>query len=400
MYKNDNRLWSYSLTAALALLIPFNLLASLGMDIYLPVVPAMPANLGTSASVVQMTLSLYMIMLGVGQVLFGPISDRVGRRPVLVIGVGLFITATLGLAATSFAPAFVALRVVQAVGASAMLVAVFATIRDVYAEKPESGAIYSLMNAMLSFVPALGPIAGALIADALGWRWIFWLLALTTIAVAITVIPNWPETRTRQERTVTVGALDILKSRAFWAYTVAFGTAMGTFFVFFSTAPRVLIEMAGMSELGFSIVFATVAAVMIAASRFAPGFVARWENPGCVFRGLALIFSAALLLMLRQFGWPNSVALFIVPMWIGALGIVMIGAVTANGALSDFGDAAGTAVALHFCGQSVIVGLVGTAFIVLLGGSTAFPLVGYMAFMSVVAAVWVWTTLPRASLSG
>ena len=173
MYKNDNRLWSYSLTAALALLIPFNLLASLGMDIYLPVVPAMPAILGTSASVVPMTLSLYMIMLGVGQVLFGPISDRIGRRPVLVIGVGLFIAATLGLAATSFAPAFVALRVVQAVGASAMLVAVFATIRDVYAEKPESGAIYSLMNAMLSFVPALGPIAGALIADAMGWRWIF-----------------------------------------------------------------------------------------------------------------------------------------------------------------------------------------------------------------------------------
>ena len=400
MSKNNKRLWSYSLTAALALLIPFNLLASLGMDIYLPIVPAMPAILGTSASVVQMTLTLYMIMLGVGQVLFGPVSDRIGRRPVLVIGVVLFIAATLGLAATSSASTFLTLRVVQAFGASAMLVAVFATIRDVYAEKPESGAIYSLMNAMLSFVPALGPIAGALIAEALGWRWIFWLLALTTGAVAILVIPNWPETHIRRERTVTVGALDILKSRAFWAYTVAFGTAMGTFFVFFSTAPRVLIEQAGMSELGFSIVFATVAAVMIAASRFTPGFVAKWGTAGCVFRGLMLIFSAALLLMLRQFGWSNSVVLFIAPMWIGALGIVMIGSVTANGALRDFGDAAGIAVALHFCGQSVIVGLVGTAFIVMLGGSTAFPLVGYMAFMSVVAAVWVRATLPRSSLSG
>lgn len=400
MSKNNKRLWSYSLTAALALLIPFNLLASLGMDIYLPIVPAMPAILGTSASVVQMTLTLYMIMLGVGQVLFGPVSDRIGRRPVLVIGVVLLIAATLGLAATSSASTFLTLRVVQAFGASAMLVAVFATIRDVYAEKPESGAIYSLMNAMLSFVPALGPIAGALIAEALGWRWIFWLLALTTGAVAILVIPNWPETHIRRERTVTVGALDILKSRAFWAYTVAFGTAMGTFFVFFSTAPRVLIEQAGMSELGFSIVFATVAAVMIAASRFTPGFVAKWGTAGCVFRGLMLIFSAALLLMLRQFGWSNSVVLFIAPMWIGALGIVMIGSVTANGALRDFGDAAGIAVALHFCGQSVIVGLVGTAFIVMLGGSTAFPLVGYMAFMSVVAAVWVRTTLPRSSLSG
>lgn len=101
----------------------------------------MPAILGTSASVVQMTLTLYMIMLGVGQVLFGPVSDRIGRRPVLVIGVVLFIAATLGLAATSSASTFLTLRVVQAFGASAMLVAVFATIRDVYAFR--SGKKYS-----------------------------------------------------------------------------------------------------------------------------------------------------------------------------------------------------------------------------------------------------------------
>ncbi|WP_415289365.1 MFS transporter [Brevundimonas sp. S1H14] len=127
------RLWTYSLPVALLLLAPFNILASLGMDIYLPVVPAMPGILGTSSEVVQLTLTLYMIMLGVGQVVFGPLSDRLGRRPVLILGAIIFVITSFALAGTSSAGLFVLLRLVQAIGASAMLVALFATIRDVYA---------------------------------------------------------------------------------------------------------------------------------------------------------------------------------------------------------------------------------------------------------------------------
>ena len=167
------RLWTYSLPVALALLAPFNLLASLGMDIYLPVVPSMPGILGTTPGVVQLTLTLYMIVLGVGQLLFGPLSDRIGRRPVLMCGALLFAGASFALAWAETAWPFLALRLVQAIGASAMLVALFATIRDVYAERPESTVIYSLMNAMLAFVPALGPIAAALNAGRFVWRGIF-----------------------------------------------------------------------------------------------------------------------------------------------------------------------------------------------------------------------------------
>lgn len=384
MPNRNPRLWSYSLPVALALLAPFNILASLGMDIYLPVVPAMPAILGTTPATIQLTLTLYMIMLGVGQVVFGPLSDRWGRRPVLLGGALLFTGTSLALAATSTAGLFLALRVAQAAGASAMLVALFATVRDVYAGRPESAVVYSLLNAMLACVPAFGPIVGALIAENLGWRAIFVGLAAPAVIMLVWSFAGWHETRPRDEGMRGVSFAPMLRSLPFWAYTLAFGTAMGTFFVFFSTAPRVLIEKAGYSEFGFSLAFATVAFIMMATARFAAHFVERWGIAGSVMRGMATMLLGAFLLLAGALFLPPSFLSFILPMWLMAVGIVFTTSVTANGALEDFGDMAGTAVALHFCIQSLIVGLVGTAFVVALDGATAMPLIAYVTVMAVV----------------
>lgn len=374
--------WTYSLPSALLLMAPFDILASLAMDIYLPVVPTMPAALQTSPAVIQLTLSLYMIVLGLGQIIFGPISDRMGRRPVLIGGALLFAAASFLLAGTSVANAFVILRVLQAVGASAILVATFATVRDVYAQRPEGAVIYGLFSSMLAFVPALGPVAGALIADNLGWRAIFVTLGILAVAATLNAWPRWHETRPSTGGNLRVAFRPILSSLPFWTYTLAFSAAIGAFFVFFSTAPRVLIDRAGFSQVGFSVAFATAALVMIVTTRFVKVFAAQWGIAGSVARGMAMLLLGAALLAAGQLFASPSFVTFVLPMWVIAMGIVLTVSVTANGALQEFGDVAGTAVALYFCIQSLVVGIVGTLFVILFDGDTAWPLVAYCTALS------------------
>lgn len=371
--------WAYTLPVALLLMAPFDILASLAMDIYLPVVPTMPLSLNTTPSVIQLSLSLYMVSLGVGQVIFGPLSDRIGRRPILLAGGVMFVVGSLGAAWSSTAMAFIAFRLLQAVGASAALVATFATVRDVYAGRAEGAVVYGLFSSVLAFVPALGPVAGALIGEYLGWRAIFLALAALAMPALLVAVLKWHETRPRHDAQTCRSVVPIFSSPAFWIYTIAYSAGMGTFFVFFSTAPRVLIDQAKYSQIQFSLAFSTVAVVMIVTTRFAKSFFAKWGTTGCVARGMAALICGAVLLGGGDLLGTPSFMTFILPMWVMAIGIVLTVSVTANGALAEFDAIAGTAVAFYFCIQSVIVGVVGTLAVTLLNGDTAWPLACYAA---------------------
>ncbi|MBD2813251.1 CmlA/FloR family chloramphenicol efflux MFS transporter [Xenorhabdus sp. Flor] len=375
--------WRYSLTATILLLSPFDLLASLGMDMYLPVVPLMADVLGAGTGTIQLTLTVYLVLIGAGQLLFGPLSDRFGRRPVLLSGGITYIVASFGLAITSSPEVFLGLRVIQACGASACLVAIFAAVRDIYSGRKESNIIYGLLSSMLAMVPAVGPLLGALVNTWLGWRAIFGLLGCAMAVAVITAWKRYPETRQKRAAGLQWSQrLLPVKRLNFWLYTLCYSAGMGSFFVFLSTAPWVMTGRQGLSQLTFSLLFATVAIVMMVTSRIVGGSIVRWGRLNMLRAGMCCLVAGALLLAVGELLMPESVLGFIAPMWLIGVGISTGVSVAPNGALRGFDHIAGTVTALYFCLGGLLLGMVGTFTITLLSNQTSWPIITYCLIMA------------------
>ncbi|MFS4722439.1 CmlA family chloramphenicol efflux MFS transporter [Klebsiella pneumoniae] len=377
--------WRYSLAATVLLLSPFDLLASLGMDMYLPAVPFMPNALGTTASTIQLTLTTYLVMIGAGQLLFGPLSDRLGRRPVLLGGGLAYVVASMGLALTSSAEVFLGLRILQACGASACLVSTFATVRDIYAGREESNVIYGILGSMLAMVPAVGPLLGALVDMWLGWRAIFAFLGLGMIAASAAAWRFWPETRVQRVAGLQWSQLLLpVKCLNFWLYTLCYAAGMGSFFVFFSIAPGLMMGRQGVSQLGFSLLFATVAIAMVFTARFMGRVIPKWGSPSVLRMGMGCLIAGAVLLAITEIWASQSVLGFIAPMWLVGIGVATAVSVSPNGALRGFDHVAGTVTAVYFCLGGVLLGSIGTLIISLLPRNTAWPVVVYCLTLATV----------------
>ncbi|MFE8603659.1 Bcr/CflA family multidrug efflux MFS transporter [Archangium violaceum] len=324
--------------------------APLSIDMYLPSLPTIQAELGTSASQVQLTLAAFMAGLGLGQFMYGPLSDRFGRRKPLLAGIVLYILAS---AACAFAPSvewLIALRFLQAVGGAAGAVIARAIVRDLYSGR-EIARVLSLLMLIMGAAPILAPLLGGQVLSIAGWRAIFGVLTvLGTVALvlALVAIPG-TSSHSRQpgaSSSLAANLRVLFTDRRFLTATFAGGFAQSGMFAYISGAPFVFMEVLHVSPERFAWLFAANALGYICVGQLNRRLLVR-RSPEriAVSATLFMVLMGIVLLVLAVSGlgrvYTLAPALFL---FIGSLGFVMPNAAAL--AMEEHGARAGVASAV------------------------------------------------------
>ncbi len=228
--------------------------AALNMNIVLPALPALAAHYGASYGVVALSISAYLALTAVLQLLMGPLSDRFGRRPVILVSLAIFLAATVGCIFAPTVQSFLFFRLLQAAVASGIALS-RAIVRDmVPADSAASQIGYVTMG--MSLMPMIGPMIGGALVETMGWRAVFGVSLVMGAAVAVLAFADLGETN--RHRSSSFGAQfraypELARSKRFWGYAFTAATASGAFFAFLGGGPWVATEVLGMSptELGF-----------------------------------------------------------------------------------------------------------------------------------------------------
>lgn len=336
------------------------------IDMYLPALPTIGQALGASPGAVQASLIVFFLALGLGQVIYGPVSDMVGRKPPLYFGLVLFGIGSIGCALAPTVESLIALRFVQGLGACAGMVVPRAVVRDLHTGT-DAARLMSLLMLVFSVSPILAPLAGSLLIDWAGWRAVFWAVAGTAVFALVLLRTGLPETRSPEERAASTvrGAVRayglLLRDRHFLGLSLIGGFGIASFFAYLANSSFVLIDHYGLTPRQYSIAFAANAASFIGVSQLTGRLGKRFGLVPMVMASViayAAVMATALALQLAGFAsmWLMLALLFV---GYGFLGLVVPATMVLS--MDDHGAIAGTASALggtlHFVAGIAVMGL-------------------------------------------
>lgn len=385
------RLFDRSTPPHLATLILLAGLSALSMNIFLPSLPGMAVWFGVPYATMQLSVPLYLALSGALQIVVGPLSDRFGRRPVLLWSIGIFLIATVGTILAPTAEAFLVCRMVQAVIATGIVLG-RAIVRDLVSGDRATSMIGYVTMAM-SIIPMVGPVIGGALDASFGWQTNFGLLLVLGGGIlALVWIDLGETTKARQSSMRAQFRLYpvLLRSGRFWGYAIAAAAASGAFFSYLGGAPFIGAEVFGMSSAEVGVFFA-IPAVGYAVGNFVSGrFSVRFGSKRIILAGaLILCIGLGVLVLLSLAGLTTPVVFFGLISCVGlGNGMALPGA--NSGMMSVRPDLAGTASGL---GGVISIGG-GAAFAAIAGGlltpgSSELPLLLLMLASSVVSVVAV-----------
>jgi len=379
--------------------VTLGLLSAIGpfaIDMYLPALPAIGRSLAADSGAVQMSLTVFFIAVSLGQSFYGPLSDMIGRKAPLYLGLILFSIASVGCALAPTIGVLIAFRFLQGIGACAGMVIPRAIVRDLHTGI-DAARLMSLLMLVFSISPILAPLTGSFIIQLAGWRTVFWVVLVAAI-VGCAILGTLRETRPPAERAkssvrraVTAYGV-LLRDRHFLGLAFIGATGISSFFVYLSNSPFVLIEHYHLSPRLYSVCFSVNAASFFAVAQLTGWLGARYGLRRIV-RSAVIVYAAVMLSLLALFASGVDRLDVLLPLLFigfGCLGLVI--PTTAVLALEEHGEIAGTASALmgtvQFVTGAVIMLIVG-AFL----NGTALPMVAGIAGCAALALALAQGTL-------
>jgi MFS transporter, DHA1 family, multidrug resistance protein len=358
----------------------------LSIDMYLPGLPRMTDDLGTSASTGQLTLTTCVLGLAFGQVLAGPMSDRLGRRKPLLIGLAAYSAASVACALAPTIWALIPLRLLQGFAGAAGIVIARAIVRDLYTGEA-AAKMFSLLMLVMGAAPVFAPIVGGQLLQVTTWRGIFVVLAALG-AILLTSSALWIEDTLPVERRHSGGLSSVLttfgrllRDRTFYPYALSFGLAFGAMFTYISGSPFVLEKIYGISPQVFSLVFAVNSASLVAATQVVHRVVERVGSPR-ILRGGLLLTAAAGASLLPVVLAHGRLGFVLICLCVLVTGIGFQVPTSTALALAEQGWAAGSASALLGLGQFLLAALV-APLAGIAGQHTAVPMALLIATLSI-----------------
>jgi MFS transporter, DHA1 family, multidrug resistance protein len=374
-------------------------LAPLSIDMYLPSFSAIADDFAATAAQVQLTLSIYILGFTLGQLVYGPLSDRYGRRPILIIGITIYVAMTVLCATASDVESLTVYRFFQAIGGGAGTVLSRAIIRDRY-DGVMMAKVMSLMLTIILFAPMIAPVIGGYVLIWLGWRAVFWTLVAAGLLAICVVIFGIKESLPVERRAapgvrpILRGYVTVLGNRDALGYILAGGVTFGALFAFLSGAPFVFIEFYGVAPEHLGFIFTLNVLGVMAGGWLNSRLVTTRGIRDMMTMGVWLLFAGAIILF-------ALIATDIFGLWGAILGIVfftlplnLINANAAAGALEYFPHNAGTASAVvgavrYGCGaiSGVCVGL--------LHDGSAMPMAWVILACSAISVFFLMTMIRR-----
>lgn len=368
------------LTALLGMLTA---IGPLSTDMYLPSLPSIQRHFGASASAVQWTLSAYLIGFAIGQIFYGPLADRKGRKPVMLVGLMLYGVANF---VSAFAPnleTLIGARFLQGIGAAGPMVIARAIVRDLY-EGREAGQQLARMGTIMGIVPAIAPILGAALEVTLGWRANFLGVVLLTIGLAATVIIRLPETL-RQPlslpfslQEITKGYRSLIADRRFLPFALLSAVTYAGLFAFISGSSFTMQGHFGLSPGAFGLTFGLMVLGYILGTILAQKVVARSGSLRAILIGTWLQAAGGLAMVGFSLALPKALLGLCIPMTIYVMGVGFTLPQSAAGALMPFPERAGSV--------SSLLGIIQMSFAAMVGaGVGAFITIGPIALTATTA---------------